>query len=226
MIHVDRRPLRRPNGTSPLFGRRSSSPRSATCRLYSDSPHLGNARGTALQLGFDYRPSLRSRRPQAPHLHDERLCWTSEGASPQRNQRTLEAGLRMADTLREGIQSLAETQADWIKSFIGSRAFLRHSAAPQLLALPEPARPEEDADDEEEAPASGTDRAMELGLAVVTLINNFVSRSTPVSAPKQGSAKFDVRSLFDWRHASKQGETARAYLGPRSARRASRLPPR
>ena len=38
----------------------------------------------------------------------------------QHNQRTLEAGLRMADTLREGIQSLAETQADWIKSFIGS----------------------------------------------------------------------------------------------------------
>jgi hypothetical protein len=31
----------------------------------------------------------------------------------QHNQRTLEAGLRMADTLREGIQTLADTQA-WL----------------------------------------------------------------------------------------------------------------
>lgn len=30
----------------------------------------------------------------------------------QHNQRTLEASLRMADTLRDGIQTLAETQAD------------------------------------------------------------------------------------------------------------------
>jgi hypothetical protein len=134
----------------------------------------------------------------------------------QHNQRTLEAGLRIADTLREGIQSLAETQADWIKSLVASRGFFRNGAMPQLAALPAPAQPEEETDDEtEDAPMSGTDRAMELGLAVVTLINNFMSsRATTGSAPKQSGTKFDVKSLFDWRHASKQGEEARASLGP------------
>jgi hypothetical protein len=135
----------------------------------------------------------------------------------QHNQRTLEAGLRMADTLREGIQSLAETQGDWIKSFIGSRAFLRNSAPPPVAALPEPARPEEHAEEEQEeedVPASGTDRAMELGLAVVTLINNFMSRFPAGTAPKQGGAKFDLKSLFDWRHAAKQGDAVRSSLAP------------
>ncbi len=142
----------------------------------------------------------------------------------QHNQRTLEAGLRVADTVREGIQTLAETQADWIKSLVGSRAFLRNGAAPQQLALPEPTRAEEDEDDEDEVPPSGTDRAMELGLAVVTLINNFVSRSSAASAPKQGGAKFDVRSLFDWRHASNQSKEARASLGPAETAPTSKSP--
>jgi hypothetical protein len=131
----------------------------------------------------------------------------------QHNQRTLEAGLRMADTLREGIQSLAETQADWIKSFIGSRAFLRNSAAPPLAALPEPTRAEdeEEYEEEEEIPLTGTDRAMELGLAVVTLINNFMSQfKGSGSEPKQNAGKLDVRSLFDWQHAAEQGEAARS----------------
>lgn len=131
----------------------------------------------------------------------------------QHNQRTLEAGLRMADTLREGIQSLAETQADWIKSFIGSRAFLRNSGPPQLAALPE-APAQEPEVEEEEAPASGTDRAMELGLAVVTLINSFMGRFPAGGPPKQGGSKFDVKSLFDWRHAAKQGDAARSSLAP------------
>ena len=134
----------------------------------------------------------------------------------QHNQRTLEAGPRMADTLREGIQSLAETQPDWIKSLVASRGFFRNGAMPQLAALSPPAEQDDETDDEttDDTPASGADRAMELGLAVVTLINNFMSRSTAGSAPKQGGATFDVRSLFDSRHASKQGDEARATLGP------------
>lgn len=54
---------------------------------------------------------------------------------------------------------------------------------------------------------------MELGLAVVTLINNFMSRF-PASGSKQGGGKFDVRSVLDWRRASKQGEAARSTLEP------------
>jgi hypothetical protein len=132
----------------------------------------------------------------------------------QHNQRTLEAGLRMADTLREGIQSLAETQADWIKSLVGSRGFFRNSAPPQVAALPEPAPVEDETEGEGEVPASGTDRAMELGIAVVTLINNFMSRFPSGAAAKQGGAKFDMRALFDWRRAAKLGEAARSPSEP------------
>jgi len=130
----------------------------------------------------------------------------------QHNQRTLEAGLRMADTLREGIQSLAETQADWIKSFIGSRAFLRNSGPPQFAALPEAPVEEAEVEEEDEVPASGTDRAMELGLAVVTLINNFMSRFPSGGAAKQGGPKLDLKSLFNWQHAAGQGAAARSSL--------------
>lgn len=133
----------------------------------------------------------------------------------QHNQRTLDAGLRMADTLREGIQSLAETQADWIKSLVTSRGFgFRNSAIPQQLSLPAPTHAEDESEDEEEVPTSSTDRAMELGLAVVTLINSFMSqRSSLASASKQVAPKFDVRSVLDWRHAAKQGEAGRSMLG-------------
>lgn len=132
----------------------------------------------------------------------------------QHNQRTLEAGLRMADTLREGIQSLAETQADWIKSFIGSRAFLRNSGPPQLAALPEAPAQEAEVEEDDEVPASGTERAMELGLAIVTLINNFMGRFPSGGVPKQGGAKFDLKSVFNWRHAAEQGAAARSSLAP------------
>jgi hypothetical protein len=132
----------------------------------------------------------------------------------QHNQRTLEAGLRIADTLREGIQSLAETQADWIKSLVGSRGFFRNSATPQF-AMPVPEQAADDTEEEEEdkVPVSSTERAMERGLAVVTLINNFMTRPAAVAAPKQDGAKFDARSVFDWQHAARRGEAARAAHG-------------
>lgn len=137
----------------------------------------------------------------------------------QHNQRTLEAGLRMADTLREGIQTLAETQADWIKSLVTSRGYFRNSAMPQLAALPAPTEP--DYDDESELEAPPNDRLMEFGLGVVTLVNNLFTKLGAPPAPKAGASpksdaapKFDLRSVFDWRHASKQGAQARASLGP------------
>ena len=138
----------------------------------------------------------------------------------QHNQRTLEAGLRMADTLREGIQALAETQADWIKSLISSRGYFRNGVLPQPAALPASTEPEEEDDDEyeDEAPAPN-DRLMEFGLGVVTLVNNlFAKLGAPAAvAPKAGtspktdaSTKFDLKSVINWNHASKQGEAARA----------------
>jgi hypothetical protein len=46
------------------------------------------------------------------------------------NQRTLETGLRMAETLRDSVQVLASSQADWIKSVSSARGFFRNAAAP------------------------------------------------------------------------------------------------
>jgi hypothetical protein len=43
------------------------------------------------------------------------------------NQRTLETGLRMAETLRDSVQVLASSQADWIKSISAARGFFRNT---------------------------------------------------------------------------------------------------
>jgi hypothetical protein len=48
------------------------------------------------------------------------------------NQRTLELGLRMAETLRDSVQVLASAQADWIKSVSSARGFFRNAG--QALA--------------------------------------------------------------------------------------------
>jgi hypothetical protein len=46
------------------------------------------------------------------------------------NQRTLEIGLRMAETLRDSVQVLAGSQADWIKSIASARGFFRNAGQP------------------------------------------------------------------------------------------------
>lgn len=64
------------------------------------------------------------------------------------NERTLSASLKMAETLRDGIQVLAQSQAEWIKSISSARGFFRNAAMAQLPP-PEPKEPEEDEDDDE-----------------------------------------------------------------------------
>jgi hypothetical protein len=71
------------------------------------------------------------------------------------NQRTLETGLRMAETLRDSVQVLATSQADWIKSVSSSRGFFRNAAPPmapvevkQLTV--NTGRGEDDGDDDDE----------------------------------------------------------------------------
>jgi hypothetical protein len=46
------------------------------------------------------------------------------------NQRTLETGLRMAETLRDSVQVLATSQADWIKAMASARGFFRNAGPP------------------------------------------------------------------------------------------------
>lgn len=82
----------------------------------------------------------------------------------QHNERTLTASLRMAETLRDGVRSLAEAQADWIKSISSARGFFRNAAPPQLAPLDE--SDDDDDDDDEtgpaEPPASRLDKVMDV----------------------------------------------------------------
>ena len=78
----------------------------------------------------------------------------------QHNQRTLEMGLRMAETLRDGVHVLVQAQAEVMKSMSTARGFFRNAAPQVMLAPPEPARrapareqeTEEEDEEEEEEP--------------------------------------------------------------------------
>lgn len=67
----------------------------------------------------------------------------------QHNERTLTASLRMADTLREGIQALAEAQADFLKSMSSARGFFRNAAPPPVLPAPAPPAANDAGDDDD-----------------------------------------------------------------------------
>lgn len=79
------------------------------------------------------------------------------------NQRTLELGLRMAETLRDGVQVLANAQADWIKSISSARGFFRNPAQPlapvevkQLTVTTGGDDTDDDGGDEGESDADGS----------------------------------------------------------------------
>jgi len=144
----------------------------------------------------------------------------------QHNERTLTASLRMADTLREGVHVLAESQAEWIKSVAGSRGFFRNAApAPQLVAALASEAPEDDEDDDEPFERPKDERLIEFGMAAMTLVNNLIetfrggSKTTgPTTSVGGQSTGFDLRSLLDWRKAAPQSEVSEtsAGAGPRS----------
>ncbi len=134
----------------------------------------------------------------------------------QHNERTLTAGLRMADTLREGVQALAETQAEMIKALVGARGFPRNGWVPAHAAQQLPAKTDEaDGDDEEndEPEPDKTDRMMEFVTTVGTLANNILAQFKQASTTNEPNSKkpsgLDLRSLVDWKHAAKQGNAER-----------------
>jgi hypothetical protein len=139
----------------------------------------------------------------------------------QHNERTLATGMRMAETLRDGVQVLADAQADILKSVASSRGFLRN-AQPAPLALPPPKPEDSDDDDddeddaEDEAPADDkNEKLMAFGMAAMTLVNNLVETfrggqrtTTGQPAPAAKSSGFDFASLLDWRRAAPQAASA------------------
>lgn len=136
----------------------------------------------------------------------------------QHNERTLASGLRMADTLREGIQTLAEAQGEWIKSLVAARGFPRNgwqtpTPAPALVPPREDDR-DEDVDDDDDTNANGNaGKYVEFGVGIMTLVNNLMAQFMPPKRPDvaaasgaesaTSTANFDWRSLLDWRRAAK-----------------------
>jgi hypothetical protein len=141
----------------------------------------------------------------------------------QHNQRTLELGLRMAETLRSGVQVLVEAQADVMKSMSSARGFFRN-AAPPMLPPPEPPRraPEpkeeegEEEDDDEEPVAQQADWMESIKPLVAIVAQQIV---TTVMGMKSGGGNgggggLQLGELLDWRRAAPQGpSTAPSALG-------------
>ena len=143
----------------------------------------------------------------------------------QHNERTLTASLRMADTLREGVHVLAESQADWIKAVASSRGFLRNAAPPAQVLPPAPI--ESHTDDEEENDAGHEppkeERLIEFGMAAMTLVNNLIetfrggSKAAGSTDKQTASTGFDLRSLLDWRRAAPQTKSTQRESIPEAA---------
>lgn len=145
----------------------------------------------------------------------------------QHNQRTLELGLRMADTLRESVQALTEAQAELMKSMASSRGFYRN-AAPQVIVAPSqqppsPALPaaradeanrEEEEDEEgdyDEAEPAQNDLVETLkplvAVAAQQIVTTFMGFAT--GGNKSGSG-MKLSEVLNWNKASASGKAERA----------------
>lgn len=131
----------------------------------------------------------------------------------QHNQKTLELGLRVAETLREGVQALAEAQADWIKSASGSRGFYRNM---KHFPPSEDVAPANDRDDRDE-PAPVTPDWVTMAIPAVgvivqqgvTAVMEWMDRrkTSNSNAPASG---MKLRDLFDWNSAAKRGQLSQS----------------
>lgn len=136
----------------------------------------------------------------------------------QHNQRTLELGLQMADTLRQGVQVLVEAQAEVMKSMSSARGFFRNAAPPVMLTAPppppEPARrrsereDESDEEDEEEEeydePAPQQSAWMENLQPVIATVAAEIMKALLGSKGSGGSGGggLKLQELLDWRRAA------------------------
>jgi hypothetical protein len=147
------------------------------------------------------------------------------------NQKTLEMGLRMAETLRDGVRVMAESQADWIKAMAGARGFFRNAAPPQLP--PPPAPPandddEEDDDDDDEPapPPTWVDQvAPMIGPLVNSLVQSFMNRPKDAPSGRAPKVKLEAADVLDWRRIAAKQEEARAKEAEAAAAAEPELPP-
>lgn len=181
--------------------------------------------------GEEEGPALPVMAALSPSTSDTRLVLEANVRSThlafQHNQRTLELGLRMADTLRESVQALTEAQAELMKSMASSRGFYRN-AAPQVIVAPSqqppsPALPaaradeanrEEEEDEEgdyDEAEPAQNDLVETLkplvAVAAQQIVTTFMGFAT--GGNKSGSG-MKLSEVLNWNKASASGKAERA----------------
>jgi hypothetical protein len=141
----------------------------------------------------------------------------------QHNQKTLELGLRMAETLRDGVRVLAESQSDWIKSIASAKGFLRNVAPPPLLPAPTPPpEPDEPEEEVEEDEPHWVDKLMPHVVPIVQMVVPMLTarRNKSPDAPKTG---FQFGDLFNWQRAADRAKVADPEPAP--TEEAIELPP-
>jgi hypothetical protein len=140
------------------------------------------------------------------------------------NQKTLELGLKMAETLRDSVRVMAESQADWIKSISSARGFFRNASA--IPAQP-PREPTDDNDDEDadeddedtvEPEAHWVDKVMphvipllQVGVPLVVAKLGGTPSPSPSGKP---NVPFEWSDLLNWQRAADRRNALTATTEP------------
>lgn len=124
----------------------------------------------------------------------------------QHNQKTLELGLHMAETLRDSVRDMATAQADWIKAAAQARGFFRNASPPVPPPAPAPEPPDESDDEEDDEPVAEphwVDKLMphvaSLAQVVVPMVVAWGSRKT-----ERVKTKFQWGDLLNWQRAAER----------------------
>lgn len=131
------------------------------------------------------------------------------------NQKTLELGLKMAESLRDGVRVMAESQADWIKSLAEARGFFRNTRAlpaPESTPSTDDEKPMETVEEEEIVEQHWMDRLMPhvaplVQVAIPMLVEKF---GRPSKADANPNVKLELADMLDWRRIERKRNAAAA----------------
>jgi hypothetical protein len=132
------------------------------------------------------------------------------------NQRTLELGMRMAETLRDSVRAMADSQADWIKSMASARGFFRNAPPPQLPPPPTEEKADDDDEDEIDELPPPAPSWVEAVTPIVTVVTQQIIQAVMGFAqkPTTDETKFEIGDAFDWRRAAAKAEAAKLAPPP------------
>jgi len=121
----------------------------------------------------------------------------------------LEAMNQMMRTNSDSLRLVTDSHVDLAKVLASAKGMPRNLALP-LPSIPTLTDSDEDDDDSDEMEPNKGEKLMEFGLGVINLVNNLMEQFAKPKADGAAPTKsFDVRSMFDWQHAAKQGRAAR-----------------